>query len=267
MDDPSAPATDDDDLLRPTSVHFSHVTTQRYLPTPGKAPGWPFAEIGHWQVDANRHADDWIEGLQQWRREHLVRLGWTDAHYRRPELQWAQRNFVNVQMMVEDRFFYDPVAGRYTVDRYLDDLEQRYGGFYRPSPGLVYPTLQLLEEEGNLTSQMVNDKKVYTITEAGKALLAQRDAEHPMGGRGHHHGRPGTVTRPDGPRANGDYRGSMRSRRSSCAWGVPRPSRLLVPTYTRPSGATAMPRSRPYVPSNSFSCALTLRPSLARVRR
>jgi DNA-binding PadR family transcriptional regulator len=70
-------------------------------------------------------------------------------------------------------------------------LEERSGGFYRPSPGMVYPTLQLLEEEGNLTSQTVNDKKVYTITEAGKQLLAERDAEHPMGGRGHHRGQPG----------------------------------------------------------------------------
>ena len=31
-------------------------------------------------------------------------------------------------MMVEDRYFYDPVAGKYTVDRYLDDLDKRYGG-------------------------------------------------------------------------------------------------------------------------------------------
>lgn len=143
MDDLTAPA--DDDLLRPTSVHFSHVTTQRYLPTPGKAPGWPFAEIGHWQIDANRHADDWIEGLKQWRREHHVRLGWTDVNYRRPELQWAQRNFVNVQMMVEDRFFYDPVAGRYTVDRYLDDLQQRYGGIDSVLIWYVYPNIGIDE--------------------------------------------------------------------------------------------------------------------------
>ena len=27
-------------------------------------------------------------------------------------------------MMVQDRYFYDPVAGKYTVDRYLDDLEK-----------------------------------------------------------------------------------------------------------------------------------------------
>jgi len=41
------------------------------------------------------------------------------------------------QMMVEDRYFYDPVAHRYTVDRYLDDLEKRYGGI---DSVLLWPT-------------------------------------------------------------------------------------------------------------------------------
>lgn len=120
---------------------FSHVTTQRYLPTPGKAPGWPFAEIGHWTMDVNGTAEDWVRDLLNWRREHLVRIGYDDANYRRPELQWAQRNFVHAQMMVEDRFFYDPVAGDYTVDRYLDDLAQRYGGLDSVLIWYVYPNI------------------------------------------------------------------------------------------------------------------------------
>lgn len=124
-----------------TEYKFSHVTTQRYLPTPGKAPGWPFAEIGHWKSDPNASADDWIAELEDWRREHLVRIGYDDANYRRPELQWAQRNFVHAQMMVEDRYFFDPVAGRYTVDRYLDDLEARFGGIDSVLIWFVYPNI------------------------------------------------------------------------------------------------------------------------------
>jgi len=120
---------------------FSHVTTQRYLPPPGKAPGWPFAEIGHWQIDANANADDWLRDLRDWRREHLVRIGWDDANYRRPDLQWAQSNFVHAQMMVEDRFFFDPQTGEYTVDRYLDDLEQRFGGLDSVLVWYVYPNI------------------------------------------------------------------------------------------------------------------------------
>ncbi len=120
---------------------FSHVTTGRYLPLPGKAPGWPFAEIGHWKIDVNSTADDWIAELIDWRREHLTRIGYDDANYRRPELQWAQRNFVHAQMMVEDRYFYDPVAGEYTVDRYLDDLEKRFGGIDSVLVWFVYPNI------------------------------------------------------------------------------------------------------------------------------
>jgi gamma-glutamyl hercynylcysteine S-oxide synthase len=40
-------------------------------------------------------------------------------------------------MMIEDRYFYDPISGRYTVDRYLNDLEKRYGGI---DAVLIWPT-------------------------------------------------------------------------------------------------------------------------------
>lgn len=124
-----------------TEYKFSHVTTGRYLPTPGKAPGWPFADIGAWTIDANESAQDWLAELRDWRREHLVRIGYDDAQYRRPELQWAQRNFVHAQMMVEDRYFYDPETGEYTVDRYLDDLVERFGGIDSVLIWYVYPNI------------------------------------------------------------------------------------------------------------------------------
>ncbi|KRD30346.1 sulfatase-modifying factor protein [Lysobacter sp. Root916] len=141
--DPRAPEPADADERRPvrSEYKFSHVTTQRYLPLPGKAPGWPFAEIGHWKMDVDGSVDDWIAELVDWRREHLTRIGYDDANYRRPELQWAQRNFVHAQMMAEDRYFYDPVEGRYTVGRYLDDLKQRYGGIDSVLIWHVYPNI------------------------------------------------------------------------------------------------------------------------------
>ncbi|HEY0199339.1 MAG TPA: SUMF1/EgtB/PvdO family nonheme iron enzyme [Rhodanobacter sp.] len=138
--DPDSPGDDAPPRVK-SEYKFSHVTTGRYLPTPGKAPGWPFAEIGHWKMDVNGTSDDWIAELTDWRREHLTRIGYDDGNYRRPELQWAQRNFVHAQMMVEDRYFYDPVAGRYTVDRYLDDLEARFGGIDSVLIWFVYPNI------------------------------------------------------------------------------------------------------------------------------
>src|SRR5207302_250071 len=53
-------------------------------------------------------------------------------------------------------------------------LEEKTGGFYTPSPGSIYPTLQMLEDGGMVTSADVEGKKVYTITDAGRALLAER---------------------------------------------------------------------------------------------
>ena len=46
-----------------------------------------------------------------------------------------------------------------------------------PSAGSVYPTLQLLEDGGFVTSEQVDGKRVYTITESGRALLADRAAD------------------------------------------------------------------------------------------
>ncbi|WP_245815739.1 formylglycine-generating enzyme family protein [Luteimonas chenhongjianii] len=126
---------------RRTEYKFSHVTTGRYLPTPGKAPGWPFADIGDWMIDANDSAQDWLAELRDWRQEHLVRIGYDDANYRHPDLQWAQRNFVHAQMMVEDRYFFDPDTGTYTVDRYLDDLTARFGGLDSVLIWYVYPNI------------------------------------------------------------------------------------------------------------------------------
>src|SRR5918997_4520615 len=59
----------------------------------------------------------------------------------------------------------------------ISELEKQSGG-YRPSPGSVYPTLQMLEEGGYLTSEQIEGKKVYTITEAGRKLLKERGPGH-----------------------------------------------------------------------------------------
>lgn len=53
-------------------------------------------------------------------------------------------------------------------------LEERFHGFYTPSAGSVYPTLQLLEDQGFVTSNQQDGKRVYTITDAGRAFLEER---------------------------------------------------------------------------------------------
>jgi DNA-binding PadR family transcriptional regulator len=52
-------------------------------------------------------------------------------------------------------------------------LEDKTEGWYAPSPGIVYPTLTYLEEAGYVTAQTEGAKKLYTITEEGRAHLAE----------------------------------------------------------------------------------------------
>jgi DNA-binding PadR family transcriptional regulator len=50
----------------------------------------------------------------------------------------------------------------------IQELESRTDGRWRPSAGSVYPTLQLLEDEGLVTSQEVEGRRTYTLTDAGR---------------------------------------------------------------------------------------------------
>ncbi|MBA3811399.1 MAG: PadR family transcriptional regulator [Caulobacteraceae bacterium] len=59
----------------------------------------------------------------------------------------------------------------------IKDIEERLGGAYSPSPGVVYPTLTLLEDLGWVTmAQTQTAKKAYTITEEGLAALEREKA-------------------------------------------------------------------------------------------
>ncbi len=55
-------------------------------------------------------------------------------------------------------------------------LEEKSGGTWRPSPGSVYPTLQLFEDEGLVRSEERDGKRVYELTDAGRVEAADRVA-------------------------------------------------------------------------------------------
>ena len=57
----------------------------------------------------------------------------------------------------------------------IKDLEQQFGGFYSPSPGSIYPTLQMLEDQGYVISTSQDGKRTYSITDEGRAFLSQRE--------------------------------------------------------------------------------------------
>jgi DNA-binding PadR family transcriptional regulator len=59
----------------------------------------------------------------------------------------------------------------------IQELEERTGGRWRPSAGSIYPTLQLLEDEGLVSAEEVEGRKVYSLTEAGKKEAPARTEE------------------------------------------------------------------------------------------
>ena len=94
------------------------------------------------------------------------------------------------RMFHEERFFRGPRRGtsfhrgdlKYIILDLLKDkprhgydiireLEELSYGFYKPSPGVIYPTLQMLQEMGYVSSTEQEGKRVYSITEEGLKFL------------------------------------------------------------------------------------------------
>jgi hypothetical protein len=95
---------------------------------------------GYQPCPAGTH-DAWLKDLEHWRTERRIRSGYDGLRYSLPTLQWTQSSFIQPQMMVQDRYLYDSAAGKYTVDRYLDDLEKRYGGIDAVLVWSTYPNM------------------------------------------------------------------------------------------------------------------------------
>jgi DNA-binding PadR family transcriptional regulator len=56
-------------------------------------------------------------------------------------------------------------------------LEERFAGTYSPSPGSIYPMLQMLEEADLVSSEMSGNKRLFSITEAGRAYMKDNEAD------------------------------------------------------------------------------------------
>ena len=106
---------------------------------------------------------DWLFGFGPWewwagggrRRGGRRRGKWFEA---------GDMKYVILQLLKDK-----PMHG-YEV---MKELEEHTHGCYKPSPGTVYPTLQWLEDEGLVSSEEVEGKKVYSITDAGREFLEE----------------------------------------------------------------------------------------------
>jgi len=72
----------------------------------------------------------------------------------------------------------------------IDAITAATDGHWTPKPGAVYPTLQLLADEGLVATGFRDEKKVYTLTEAGRTAAEQaatEQAQHAAGEHDHEH--------------------------------------------------------------------------------
>jgi DNA-binding PadR family transcriptional regulator len=58
----------------------------------------------------------------------------------------------------------------------IKEIEDRVAGTYTPSPGVIYPTLTMLEELGHATVSETDGKKLYAITADGTAYLVANNS-------------------------------------------------------------------------------------------
>lgn len=164
-----------------------------------------FAGYGRWRGRGPRREDDW----QPWARRERPFGPPPPPPFAPPFFRFARRFFgpggpggpgMGPRMFGRGDLKYALLEALRERPKHgyemMKELEERAGGFYMPSAGAVYPTLQLLEDRGWVTSESVEGKRVYTITDAGKQALVEFHERResfgprgPWGGPWEHHGR------------------------------------------------------------------------------
>ncbi|WP_295853503.1 PadR family transcriptional regulator [uncultured Microbacterium sp.] len=111
-------------------------------------PGWPMSNI--------------LEGLEQLRTQFEQKTAST-----------PRMNKGDVRSAVLSLLLEQPMHG-YQIIR---EIEDRSGGSWKPSPGSVYPTLQLLTDEGLVQAEESNGRKTYSLTAEGRAAAGDETTE------------------------------------------------------------------------------------------
>jgi DNA-binding PadR family transcriptional regulator len=62
----------------------------------------------------------------------------------------------------------------------IQTIEERSGGIWRPSPGSIYPTLQLLADEGLVSGDESGGRRLFTLTDAGREEAARHGGRSPF---------------------------------------------------------------------------------------
>lgn len=111
-------------------------------------PGWPMSNI--------------FEGLEQLRTQ-----------FEQKTSSMPRMNKGDVRSAVLSLLLEQPMHG-YQIIR---EIEDRSGGSWKPSPGSVYPTLQLLTDEGLVEAEESSGRKTYSLTAEGRAAAGDETTE------------------------------------------------------------------------------------------
>jgi DNA-binding PadR family transcriptional regulator len=101
--------------------------------------------------------------------------GWSGGPGERGQRRGGRGSRPNVRPAILALLLERPMHG-YEM---IQELESRTGGIWRPSPGSIYPTLQLLEDEGLIQAESGGGRKAYTLTDAGRAEAETAAANPP----------------------------------------------------------------------------------------
>jgi DNA-binding PadR family transcriptional regulator len=111
-------------------------------------PGWPMSNI--------------LEAMEQLRTQ-----------FEQKTSSAPRMNKGDVRSAVLSLLLEQPMHG-YQIIR---EIEERSGGSWKPSPGSVYPTLQLLTDEGLVQSEESNGRKTYSLTAEGREAAGEETTE------------------------------------------------------------------------------------------
>ncbi|BAJ72971.1 predicted transcriptional regulator [Microbacterium testaceum StLB037] len=111
-------------------------------------PGWPMSNI--------------LEAVEQLRTQ-----------FEQKASSAPRMNKGDVRSAVLSLLLEQPMHG-YQIIR---EIEERSGGSWKPSPGSVYPTLQLLTDEGLVQSEESNGRKTYSLTAEGREAAGEETTE------------------------------------------------------------------------------------------
>ncbi|MFI5194589.1 MAG: formylglycine-generating enzyme family protein [Chitinophagales bacterium] len=112
-----------------------------------------YKELFRGPADPSQY-ENWLSTMKSWRTAEKMRIHYRDTLYRRPATGWSRKIFIYTLTMAADRYLYDPVSGKYTVNRYLDDAQKRFGGL---DAVLIWPTYPNIGIDNRNQFDLVSD--------------------------------------------------------------------------------------------------------------